>query len=549
MRVRIAILIGLLAVSAAAQRVSRFDSSIVVDRDGSALVIETIELASPVQHLDRTIPVCLGREVANHELVVDVVRAESLAGQRIPWKKRRAGDSVVIRVASPPRDGVKLTYWVRNATAFETRNDVIAWGATDRNYLIDAATVTVALPTEAAGRARGRAQLYAEDIVEDSPVLWAAGGVIPVENEGASLVTHSPGPLARGVALHVTAAVEKGILHPPSALRRANWFLSQNRIVLLPIFTLLLITLLRWQKSRVGPEDTSIATRYEPPEGMTPAEAGALIDDSVDARDVGATLIDLIGRKYIRADACEEQVEGEKNVRLTLEQPLEECVGLAAHERTMLFHSFYGGQWTELHSLRLRFPVIVPYFERDVMRALRLRGYYGAAPKNALALRELVLAAVGVLLIAAHMLGLMPLFQSPMLAVYSIAISGAIVWLLSPKLNTKTGDGGSACAEVRGFAHFLETVDADRMRRLTPELRDKYLPFAVAFGVEHHWREVFESVAEVPDNYVEQAEIAATREFMERGEPVGALFAVAQNVIWGNAATLPTRTRARGAGA
>ena len=45
---------------------------------------------------------------------------------------------------------------------------------------------------------------------------------------------------------------------------------------------------------------------YEPPPGMSPAEAGALIDDTIHPRDITSTLVDLAVRGYVK---IEETVE------------------------------------------------------------------------------------------------------------------------------------------------------------------------------------------------------------------------------------------------
>ena len=39
-----------------------------------------------------------------------------------------------------------------------------------------------------------------------------------------------------------------------------------------------------------------IAARFDPPEGLTPAEVGTLLDNSADMRDITATLVDLAVR-------------------------------------------------------------------------------------------------------------------------------------------------------------------------------------------------------------------------------------------------------------
>ena len=43
-----------------------------------------------------------------------------------------------------------------------------------------------------------------------------------------------------------------------------------------------------------------IAVMYEPPDQLTPAEAGTLVDESPDTRDITATVVDLAVRGYVR---------------------------------------------------------------------------------------------------------------------------------------------------------------------------------------------------------------------------------------------------------
>ena len=53
-------------------------------------------------------------------------------------------------------------------------------------------------------------------------------------------------------------------------------------------------------------------------------------------------------------------------------------------------------------------------------------------------------------------------------------------------------------AQLRGFQEFMNSVEADRMQRITPDLFDQYLPYAVALGVEHHWSAAFSTVSAGP---------------------------------------------------
>ena len=52
----------------------------------------------------------------------------------------------------------------------------------------------------------------------------------------------------------------------------------------------------------------SVAPMYEPPPGMSPAEAGTLIDDTIHPRDITSTMVDLAVRGYIKIEETAEKV-------------------------------------------------------------------------------------------------------------------------------------------------------------------------------------------------------------------------------------------------
>ena len=41
---------------------------------------------------------------------------------------------------------------------------------------------------------------------------------------------------------------------------------------------------------------------YEPPPGISPAEAGTLIDDTIHPRDITSTIVDLAVRGYVKIE-------------------------------------------------------------------------------------------------------------------------------------------------------------------------------------------------------------------------------------------------------
>ncbi len=72
---------------------------------------------------------------------------------------------------------------------------------------------------------------------------------------------------------------------------RANW------IFIVPIIALAVMFRL-WDARGRDPARLAVTPQYEPPEGLTPAEIGTLIDNSPDLRDITASIVDLAVRGY-----------------------------------------------------------------------------------------------------------------------------------------------------------------------------------------------------------------------------------------------------------
>jgi len=56
---------------------------------------------------------------------------------------------------------------------------------------------------------------------------------------------------------------------------------------------------------------------------------------------------------------------------------------------------------------------------------------------------------------------------------------------------------------VLGFEEFLDRVEGDRFERVikTPEMFERFLPYAMAFGVERRWANAFRDVYREPPTW------------------------------------------------
>ena len=56
---------------------------------------------------------------------------------------------------------------------------------------------------------------------------------------------------------------------------------------------------------------------------------------------------------------------------------------------------------------------------------------------------------------------------------------------------------------ILGFEDFLVHVESDRFNKMikTPEMFEKFLPFAMALGVEKNWSKAFQGILKEPPNW------------------------------------------------
>jgi hypothetical protein len=83
------------------------------------------------------------------------------------------------------------------------------------------------------------------------------------------------------------------------------------------------------------------------------------------------------------------------------------------------------------------------------------------------------------------------------------AFTGAIVLGFGFFLPARTRAGTQVLAKVLGFREFLVRVEKDQIERLekTPELFEKYLPYAMALAVENRWTQTFGNITVPPPKW------------------------------------------------
>src|SRR4029077_3207354 len=93
---------------------------------------------------------------------------------------------------------------------------------------------------------------------------------------------------------------------PPPALVIAPPTVFASPWPLLPVATFAaMIALWRTLGRDPAAGNESVAARYEPPAGLSPAEVGTVLDESADLSDLTATIVDLAVHGFLRIEEVE----------------------------------------------------------------------------------------------------------------------------------------------------------------------------------------------------------------------------------------------------
>jgi hypothetical protein len=188
-----------------------------------------------------------------------------------------------------------------------------------------------------------------------------------------------------------------------------------------------------------------------------------------------------------------------------LKKSASEWTGLKSHELVLLAGIFANGTQpdVELSSLQNQFYKNLPNIKNSIFDELMTPGYYLHRPDY---VRGAFVGGGVVLGVTLVFMGVTIAQRTGMAAApFTIAaiLSGAIIVGFGWFMPARTQAGAKALAAVLGFEDFLTHVEADRMDRIsqTPETFEKFLPYAMALGVEKKWVAAFQNIYSQPPSW------------------------------------------------
>lgn len=488
----------------------QFNATLTVLETGDLRVIEAIHVRfnGSWNGIYRTIPVEYRTPQGfSYRLFFHLQSATDESGRELETEVTRERDNRKVKIWVPGAENVtrtiSLQYSVPNALKFFEEHDELYWNVTGTEWdiPIQNASALVELPEDVTGlRATAFTGAYGSS-AQDASIQELEHGFYFETTRGLKF--------REGLTLVV--GWDPGVVDRPAALEKVRLFLMANWLLLLPVLSFL-IMLQVWRTWGRDPARRTIAPRYEPPEGLTPGEMGTLVDNRPDARDVTATLIHLAIEGYLKIEEVESKgflgLFKDTDYRLVQLSDRGSWLERKPHERELLEGIFSGFDLEDsvlLSDLKNEFYKTLAAIKSDLFQGLKDEGYYRHRPDKVLG----AFVAVGVVALGLAIPGFLLLADIFMTSPRSAGIAGALFSLpiigFGIFMPARTVKGTRVLERILGFQEFLDRVESDRYRRMitSPEMFERFLPYAMALGVEEKWAKAFADIyKEPPDWYV-----------------------------------------------
>ena len=486
--------------------IASFHSDIMVLASGSLDVTETIvvRFTGSWNGIFRQIPVEYRTSYgANYTLRIGVRSVQDDSGSDLRYETERAGRNRVFKIWVPGANNATRTvvfrYSVANGLRFFEEHDELYWNVTgdESEYPILAASARVVLPPGVDGV---RSTTFAGPPGSVQSDVGISEAVNSVEFETDRTLRFREG-------LTIVVGWNPGVVARPTFIDRVRGFFVINFLLGVPLIAAGGMFLL-WRRHGRDPQLRPLMPEYEPPEGLTSAEAGTLFDTSPDLRNVTATIVDLAVRGFLIIEETEKRVLfgilSSEAFTFRLVGARHRWDELKGHERTLMNALFFDRDKVETAELENSFYKDLPGIKSSLSRTLVRDGHYLHHPKHVrigFLAAGIVSGALVAILGSLFLEGV--LGQQPTVALAAGLATGVIVAAFGMFMPSRTMRGTRMFERIRGFEEFLSRVESDHFQRVirTPEMFEKFLPYAMAFGVEKNWASAFDDIFRSPPDW------------------------------------------------
>lgn len=442
-----------------------------------------------------------------------------------------------------------LSYRTHRQLGYFDDHDELYWNVTGNGWAfpIDAAGATVRLPNSVPG---------AEMILEayTGPEGSREESYEATLDFQSAAQFRTTRPLGVNEGLTIVVSWPKGHVTEPSSQRRLEWFLADNGAVVagaLGFAILLLYYGIAWGRVGRDPKPGIVIPRYTPPKGYSPASMRFVRRMGYDDKTFAAAIVNLAVKGCLviqdkdgdfvlekQSDAPAKLAAGESALmrklfagdrRVTLKRFNHKLIKSAIRAHSNSLEADYEKRYFKTNGLYTVCGILIsivalagailaspriPEMAAAGFMVVWLSGWtfgvftLGRAVVAAWRNADGIVGTSGAVFITLFALpffggelaGIVFLAMSAGLAIVVILIALIFVnWLFYQLMKAPTRLGRKLLDEIEGFRDYLAVAEGDELRfkhppERTPELFERYLPYAMALDAAEVWGEKFSDV-------------------------------------------------------
>jgi uncharacterized membrane protein YgcG len=507
----------------------RFDVDIRLNEDSSYTVRETqiVNFRGSFSWLNRD----LSTEPANAydgrtygRVRIHDIKVFGLDGEpydQALWGVESLATGKRVRIDFEARDesrGWIIEYRMTGALIFDDEYDRLYWDAVskDREVPIRSSNITVHLPP-GTDMAAVDASQYLD--IGNPPSIFESG------RDGETLWWRVE-DIPAGTTFTIDVALPKGTVAKPWQYDMVCGIAVIASSAIIFAGALLFMILLWWKKGRDAGRTGTTMVRYGPPDGLTPAMVGMLVNEKPRVQDISATIVDLARRGYLTIIE-EEQRKFIRIKKFAFQRLTHDMSGLLPYERRIMEGLFSKGDRVSESDLQNRFYThIDAILKHGVSDEVMSRGLFTREPGP---LRRLYVSA-GILIAAIPPVAGLILTMWYDLGWFAILILssipiGIVVLLVGWAMPSRSQAGSRAYEHAMGFKDFMQTAEKAELEYMTPENFQDNLPYAMVLGVSGAWAQKFKDIYTSPPQWYSGSSAAFSSVYLASslGEMTGRL--------------------------
>ncbi len=538
--------------------VERFISSITVNTDGSLDVVEEISVSAEGQSIRRGIlrdfPTDYKYKDGTSVRVGFDVKSVARNGKTEDWSTERMANGVRLRIGSADRllqPGIHtfiISYSTNRQLGFFEDYDELYWNVTgnDWTFPINDAHVNITLPNGAKVK---QYSLFTGRFGE------AGKDAVLRRNENNSFAAATTRPLDVGEGFTVAVAWQKGLVASPTANQRLWWWIQDNLgfgLLAATLLSVLAYFTMMWARVGRDPPKGNVFPLFKPPEGLGPAGVRYVWKQGYDNQGFAAAMIGLAvkGRLKIenergdfaitkltdqgpsltntetalfrhfpagRTELQNENHQSIRNAQAAVAGVLEQeyngtmfvknlgwfALGAAISVVGILISGFAmpsgeGAMLTFAGVFAAVWWGVLLSFAYGIVKGFWSSNFFSIVGRlfRLLFLVPFAVAGVGVPALTLFESGASPAMLILVVMAFILGVVNFVFYKLMP---APTPMGRQILDQIEGFRMYMKTAEEKRLDALnppekTPQLFEKYLPYAIALDCENEWNAKFAAV-------------------------------------------------------